>query len=58
MSFSSDLGGYIGVNFTVPTNAVLGTTRMRVSMNYGIPAGPCGMYTGGETEDYTVIIST
>jgi hypothetical protein len=26
-------------------------------MNYGIPAGPCGMYTGGETEDYTVIIS-
>ncbi|MBK9399733.1 MAG: T9SS type A sorting domain-containing protein [Bacteroidetes bacterium] len=58
VSFSSDLGGYIGVNFTVPTNAVLGTTRMRVSMNHGIAAGPCGMYTGGETEDYTVIIST
>lgn len=57
VNFSSDLGGYIGVNFTVPPNAVPGTTRMRVTINYGIPAGPCGMYSNGETEDYTVIIT-
>ncbi|MBK7965116.1 MAG: T9SS type A sorting domain-containing protein [Bacteroidetes bacterium] len=57
VNFSSSLGGYIPVNFTVPTNAVLGATRMRVSINYGTPTGPCGMYTNGETEDYTVVIS-
>ncbi len=57
VSFSSSLGGYIGVNFTIPSNAPLGTTRMRVSINYGTPTGPCGMYTNGETEDYTVVIS-
>jgi hypothetical protein len=57
VNISSDLGGYIGVNFTVPTNAVPGTTRMRVTIKNGSPPSPCGLYPRGETEDYTVNIT-
>jgi chitodextrinase len=43
--------------FTIPATALLGTTRMRVSMKYnGIPAA-CGTFTYGQVEDYTVNIS-
>ncbi len=43
-------------SFTVPSDANLGETRMRVSMKYnGIP-GPCEMFEWGEVEDYTVDI--
>ena len=44
-------------NFTVPTNATLGLTKMRVSMRYNQAAGSCD--TGidyGEIEDYCVNI--
>ncbi|MBR9915765.1 MAG: DUF5011 domain-containing protein [Algicola sp.] len=41
-------------SFTVPTSAVNGVTRMRVSMKYnGVPT-PCESFTYGEVEDYTV----
>jgi len=41
-------------NFTVPTGATLGATRMRVSMKYnGIPTA-CEAFDYGEVEDYTV----
>ena len=46
-------------NFTVPTSALSGTTRMRVSMQYandGYP-NPCDVISYGEVEDYTVSIS-
>ncbi|WP_139263255.1 GEVED domain-containing protein [Flammeovirga pacifica] len=46
-------------SFTVPNNAVLGATRMRVSMQYasdGYPY-PCDVLDYGEVEDYTVVIS-
>ena len=56
VNISSDLGGYIAVNFTVPANAVPGTTRMRVTMKNGSAPSPCGVYPRGETEDYTVVI--
>ncbi|MFK5959610.1 MAG: GEVED domain-containing protein [Lutibacter sp.] len=42
--------------FTIPTTALAGVTRMRVSMKYnGIPTA-CETFTYGEVEDYTVII--
>ncbi|TYB79900.1 T9SS type A sorting domain-containing protein [Bizionia myxarmorum] len=43
-------------SFTVPTAALTGSTRMRVSMKYnGIPTS-CETFSYGEVEDYTVNI--
>ena len=48
---------------TIPANALSGTTRMRVvgretpGTNNG-SINPCGTYTYGETEDYSVVILT
>jgi hypothetical protein len=44
---------------TVPSNAPLGNTRMRIVLSEGgaIPP-PCGTYSYGETEDYTVVVVT
>lgn len=46
-------------NFTVPSNAVLGTTRMRVrSADQGTTSLPaCGAQSFGETEDYVVTMA-
>ncbi|WP_299258796.1 S8 family serine peptidase [uncultured Aquimarina sp.] len=42
--------------FTVPSSAVNGDTRMRVSMKYnGVPSS-CESFDYGEVEDYTIII--
>lgn len=46
--------GNVTGTFTIPTNAVTGTTRMRVSMKYGSYAGYCETFTYGEVEDYSV----
>ena len=44
-------------SFTIPSAAVLGTTRMRVSMKYnGIPTS-CETLSYGQVEDYTVNIT-
>ena len=44
--------------FTVPATATLGSTRMRVMMKYSsLPTSPCGTYTYGQVEDYTVNIT-
>ena len=44
--------------FTVPATATLGSTRMRVMMKYSsAPTSPCGSYTYGQVEDYTVNIT-
>ena len=45
-------------NFTVPTSALNGATRMRVSMKYNANPSSCETFTYGEVEDYTVIISS
>ena len=46
-------------NITVPSNALAGTTRMRVIEDYNNypPAGGCVNDTYGEAEDYTLSIS-
>ena len=45
-------------NFDVPATALLGNTRMRVSMKYSTASAPCDTFTYGEVEDYSVNIST
>jgi Zn-dependent metalloprotease len=47
----------ISGSFTVPTSALSGATRMRVSMKYNANPTPCETFSYGEVEDYTVIIS-
>jgi len=44
-------------SFTVPTTALLGTTRMRVSMKYNASPTSCETFADGEVEDYTVNIT-
>ncbi|WP_298544758.1 M14 family zinc carboxypeptidase [uncultured Aquimarina sp.] len=43
-------------DFTVPSSALAGATRMRVSLKYNATATPCETFTYGEVEDYTVNI--
>jgi hypothetical protein len=42
--------------FTVPPDALLGSTRLRVRVVYSTSPFPCGPTNYGETEDYTVNI--
>jgi chitodextrinase len=44
-------------SFTVPATALLGSTRMRVSMKYNASPTSCEVFSFGEVEDYTVNIT-
>lgn len=46
-------------NFTVPSTATVGTTRMRVRISYSVDGAitPCGNASYGETEDYRINIT-
>uniref|UniRef100_UPI000698EF43 GEVED domain-containing protein n=1 Tax=Hymenobacter terrenus TaxID=1629124 RepID=UPI000698EF43 len=44
-------------NFTVPTNAKLGKTRLRVVLSAASATASCGAYAAGETEDYSVNVT-
>lgn len=44
-------------NVSIPSNAKLGVTRMRVSMKFFSAAAPCATFTEGEVEDYSIYIS-
>lgn len=57
---SGSTSAVVSGNIKIPASAKLGATRMRVMMQYkNIPSSPCGTYTYGQVEDYTVnIIST
>ena len=44
--------------FTVPATAKTGATRLRVVMSDNAATTSCGSYSYGETEDYTVNITT
>ncbi len=48
--------GAITSIINIPNNAPSGTTRMRVSMQRGAYASPCGSFPFGEVEDYTIVI--
>lgn len=44
-------------SITIPSTAAVGTTRMRVMMQYSsVPTSSCGTYTYGQVEDYTLNI--
>lgn len=55
-SGSSSSSANLSSTFTVPTTALAGTTRMRVSMKYNAAPTSCETFTYGEVEDYTVNI--
>ena len=57
VSGSSSSSGTLTANITIPTNAVLGNTRMRVSMKYNSAQTACETFSYGEVEDYTVNIT-
>lgn len=44
------------LSITVPANAVLGTTRMRITASYDLGINSCSTAFDGETEDYTINI--
>ncbi|MDB5226735.1 MAG: hypothetical protein JWN78_928 [Bacteroidota bacterium] len=44
--------------FSVPSTVTAGTTRMRVVMSDNSASTSCGTFTYGETEDYTVNLTT
>jgi PKD repeat protein len=54
--FSKNAKTSVTGTFTVPTSALKGNTRMRVSMKYGAYATSCETFSYGEVEDYTVNI--
>jgi hypothetical protein len=43
-------------SFTVPATALIGSTRMRISMSWNAIPNSCGSFQYGEVEDYTVNI--
>jgi chitodextrinase len=45
-------------NLIIPTTALIGSTRMRVSMKYNVLPNPCEIFSYGEVEDYTVNLTS
>lgn len=56
VSGSSSSSTNLTSTFTVPTSALSGLTRMRVSMKYNAAQTACETFPYGEVEDYTVNI--
>ncbi|WP_442264811.1 GEVED domain-containing protein [Tenacibaculum sp. ZS6-P6] len=56
VSGSSSSANNLSTTVTVPANALLGQTRMRVSMKYNAAQTPCETFADGEVEDYTINI--
>ncbi|RKF03739.1 putative secreted protein (Por secretion system target) [Tenacibaculum lutimaris] len=56
VSGSSSSSGNLSYTFSVPTSALSGTTRMRVSMKWNAAPSACETFSYGEVEDYTVNI--
>lgn len=59
---STAAGEAVNLTFTVPSTAVLGSTKMRVRAVHAeggepVPLGACFNYTYAETEDYAVVIN-
>lgn len=56
-SGSSSSSSNLTANVTIPSDAVQGVTRMRVSMKYNSAQTACETFSYGEVEDYSVEIS-
>lgn len=58
-SINNTTGGTpISANITVPAAALSGVTRMRVVKKYNTnPTNPCGSYSYGQAEDYSVLVT-
>lgn len=54
---SSSSSGTLSASFTVPSTALSGNTRMRVSMKYNAAPTACETFSYGEVEDYTVNVA-
>lgn len=46
----------LNLNLVVPSNALQGRTRMRITIGRSQPTSPCGTVSAGEVEDYTLNI--
>ncbi|CAM1358076.1 exported hypothetical protein [Tenacibaculum litopenaei] len=57
-SGSSSSANNLSYNVSVPANAALGQTRMRVSMKWNAAQTACETFSYGEVEDYTVNITS
>ncbi|TCP27859.1 putative secreted protein (Por secretion system target) [Tenacibaculum skagerrakense] len=57
VSGSSSSANNLSATVNVPSNAVLGQTRMRVSMKYNAAQTACENFGDGEVEDYTINIT-
>ena len=53
---SSSSSSLLSANVSIPTTALLGTTRMRVSMKYNAEQTACETFSYGEVEDYSVTV--
>lgn len=56
VSGSSSSTGNLSYNFSVPSSALTGKTRMRVSMKWNAAPTACEAFAYGEVEDYSVNI--
>ncbi len=54
---SSSSAENLSADITIPSDASLGATRMRVSMKYNAAQTACETFTYGEVEDYTVSVT-
>ncbi len=57
VSGSSSSAGDLSASVDVPSSALLGQTRMRVSMKYNSAQTACETFDDGEVEDYTINIT-
>lgn len=53
---SSSSSNLLSATLSIPSTALTGQTRMRVTMKYNSAATPCETFAYGEVEDYTVNI--
>ncbi len=58
VSGSSSSADKLSATFTVPSDALIGTTRMRVTMKYNAEATACETFSYGEVEDYTINVTS
>ena len=56
MTNASSQQGNRSTSFSIPHSAKSGKTRMRVAMRYNREPNPCGSFSSGEVEDYSITI--